>query len=284
MRKKATVCSAFVALFLISVCAMTIFAGAADDDGVSSAQPTADSWPMFHHDLTHTGISGSAAPSTNQTLWKFNTGGQMDSPTVAGGVVYVGSYDHKVYALNASTGAPIWSYETGSVVLSPAAVAEGIVYVGSEDNKVYALNATTGAYIWSYTTGYYVDSALAVSDGVVYAVSEDQKVYALDAHNGALIWNYTTGGMIMMSSPAVAGGKVYVGSLDGKVYALNAKTGAYAWSYTTGDSIISSPAVAGNMVYVGSNDKNVYALNAINRRGRVELHNRRCRVVFSRCC
>ena len=53
----------------------------------------------------------------------------MDSPVVAGDVVYVGSYDHKIYALNASTGASIWSYETGSCVLSPAAVVDGIVYV-----------------------------------------------------------------------------------------------------------------------------------------------------------
>jgi hypothetical protein len=44
---------------------------------------------MFHHDLMHTGNSNSEAPNTNQTLWKFNTGGQVDSPVVAGGVVYV---------------------------------------------------------------------------------------------------------------------------------------------------------------------------------------------------
>ena len=46
-----------------------------------------------------------------------------------------------------------WSYTTGSEVYSSPAVANGVVYVGSDDNNVYALNASTGAKLWSYATG-----------------------------------------------------------------------------------------------------------------------------------
>jgi outer membrane protein assembly factor BamB len=60
------------------------------------------------------------------------------SPAVANGVVYVGSSDDKVYALNASTGALLSSYTTGSSVYSSPAVANGVVYIGSLDKKVYA--------------------------------------------------------------------------------------------------------------------------------------------------
>jgi len=52
--------------------------------------------------------------------------------------VYVGSYDDNVYALNASTGAKLWSYTTGGRVGSSPAVANGVVYIGSLDKKVYA--------------------------------------------------------------------------------------------------------------------------------------------------
>ena len=38
-------------------------------------------------------------------------------------------------------------------VSSSPAVADGKVYVGSYDSKVYCLNAATGAHIWNYTTG-----------------------------------------------------------------------------------------------------------------------------------
>ena len=61
------------------------------------------------------------------------------SPAVANGVVYVGSYDRHVYALNAGTGALLWKYQTGG---SSPAVANGVVYVGWEDG-VYAFGLTS---------------------------------------------------------------------------------------------------------------------------------------------
>jgi hypothetical protein len=107
------------------------------------------------------------------------------SPAVADGKVYVGStvmveyiLKHKVYCLNASTGAHVWNYTTGLFVESSPAVADGKVYVGSNDKKVYALNASTGAHVWSYTTGSVVFSSPAVAGGKVYVGSYDGKVYA----------------------------------------------------------------------------------------------------------
>ena len=182
------------------------------------------------------------------------------SPAVANGVVYVGSDDNTVYALNARTGALLWSYATGLYVQSSPAVANGVVYVGSFDGNVYALNASTGAKLWSYLTGGSVFSSPAVVNGVVY-VGSDYNVYALSASTGAKLWSYTTGSYVG-PSPAVANGVVYIGSLDHKLYALNADTGVPLWSYATGNAVESSPAVANGVVYVGSDDNNVYALNA----------------------
>ena len=48
--------------------------------------------------------------------------------------------DNNVYALDASTGAELWSYTTGSDVDSSPAVAEGVVYVGSNDHNLYAFH------------------------------------------------------------------------------------------------------------------------------------------------
>ena len=74
-----------------------------------------------------------------------------------------------------------WSFSTGNYVYSGPAVAGGTVYVGSDDHKVYALDANIGRLRWSYTTGGPVDSDPAVSGGTVYVGSYDDKVYALDA-------------------------------------------------------------------------------------------------------
>ncbi len=58
------------------------------------------------------------------------------------------------------------------------AVANGIVYVSSQDHKLYALDAITGAILWTYTTGDAIDSSPAVANGMVYVGSFDGKVYA----------------------------------------------------------------------------------------------------------
>jgi outer membrane protein assembly factor BamB len=63
------------------------------------------------------------------------------SPTVASVVVYIGSKDNNVYALNASTGNKIWSYITGNQIESTPSIANGILYIGSNDNKVYAFGS-----------------------------------------------------------------------------------------------------------------------------------------------
>ncbi|NLE07814.1 MAG: PQQ-binding-like beta-propeller repeat protein, partial [Dehalococcoidales bacterium] len=47
--------------------------------------------------------------------------------------------DGALYAVDASTGELRWKYQTGSRVTSSPAVVDGVVYVGSEDGKIYAI-------------------------------------------------------------------------------------------------------------------------------------------------
>jgi outer membrane protein assembly factor BamB len=226
----------------------------------SVAQSGTDWWPMFRHDLQHTGYTTSEAPTTNNTVWIYQTGDVIySSPSVVNGVVFVGSFDYNLYALNAYTGALIWNYTTGDRVTSSPAVWNGVVFIGSRDGNLYALNASTGTKIWNYTTGG-GSSSPSVADGIVYAGSRDYNIYALNATTGALIWKYTTGNVVP-SSPAVVDGTIFVGSFDNNTYALNATTGALIWKYTTGDWVYSSPAVANGMVFFASVDGHIYALN-----------------------
>ena len=225
-------------------------------------------WTQFRADLTHSGSQprettiGANNVASLTAKWAAATGGGVaSSPAVAGGVVYVGSGDAKVYALDAASGVVKWAATTGGGVASSPAVAGGVVYVGSGDGKVYALDAASGVVKWAATTGGGVASSPAVAGGVVYVGSGDAKVYALDAASGVVKWAATTGGGVG-SSPAVAGGVVYVGSGDAKVYALDAASGVVKWAATTGGGVGSSPAVAGGVVYVGSGDAKVYALDA----------------------
>jgi len=83
---------------------------------------------------------------------------------VVNGLIYVGSYDHAIYAFQANTGALAWKYATGGMVhSSPRVASNGLVYVGSDDHSLYALNASTGALVWRFLTGNAVESTPTVA-------------------------------------------------------------------------------------------------------------------------
>ena len=240
---------------------------------------------------------------TGDVIWQYVTSGSVDRDSdlvVGNGMLYVGSFSGQLEAVNAKTGAFVWSHEFPA--RPSAAVAGGVVYV-SAGYDVYALDANTGATIWDYNTGYsYFPSTPVVVNNVIYVGSGEYHVLALNAKTGTLIWTAATDGMVS-SSPAVANGVVYVASqtsyqsgsvialkastgeqiwltgiggasspivANGVVYAgehghgvhaLDAKTGAPLWLYVTGDEVDSSPVVANGVLYVTSEDYNLYAFS-----------------------
>ena len=87
-------------------------------------------WPMFRHDLNHTGLSPYDTSSNDGTLkWKFQTGSYVYSSPAIGsdGTIYVGSEDDYLYALNPD-GTLKWILQAGVYVLSsPAIGSDGTI-------------------------------------------------------------------------------------------------------------------------------------------------------------
>ena len=119
--------------FLGLLFAMGSFASAQRLAPASQPCPTAYvkatiDWPQIAFDPCHTGYNSYEfvlSPSTVGGLtlrWKYTTGDAiLSSPVVVNNVVYVGSFDGKVYAFNARTGAILWTYATGGAIWSSAA-------------------------------------------------------------------------------------------------------------------------------------------------------------------
>jgi nitrite reductase/ring-hydroxylating ferredoxin subunit len=194
--------------------------------------------------------------------WSFPAGGVIkSSPTVVDSVVYVGSGDNNVYAIDAQSGHKKWAFQTGDYVESSPTVANGMVYIGSDDNNVYAIDAQSGHKKWAFQTGMGVFSSPRVVDGIVYVGSDDHNVYAIDAQSGHKKWAFQTGGPVL-SLPVVVAGVVYVGSDDHNVYAIDAQSGHKKWAFQTGKRVFSSPTVVDGVLYAGSDDNNIYAIDA----------------------
>jgi outer membrane protein assembly factor BamB len=249
---------------------------------------------MFRGNPQHAGIYDSVAvPKFTEIKWKFATHGQVySSPALVNGVVYIGSNDHFLYAIDAQTGTQKWKFKTGSRVASSPAVIGGTVYFGSFDSIFYALDAASGQLKWKFQTAgerryigthlhgsepaaepmpdpfdFYLSSP-TIANGLVYFGSGDTNVYALDAATGSLKWKFKTGDVVH-ASPAVADGAVFIGSWDSYFYALDATTGQEKWKFKTGEDpqihnqvgIQGSAIVADGIVYFGCRDSNFYALD-----------------------
>lgn len=213
--------------------------------------------------LAARGALGNSVP-TRVPVWTFATDAAVCcTPTVAGGIVYIGNGNGLVYALQAGDGMLHWQQRIGTgpaSIFSRPAVVGDTVYVGSPGG-LCALDRATGQLRWTYAAASYVLSGITAADGILYFGSKNRNVYAVDAATGLRRWHFPTGADVQ-STPAVADGTVYVGSSDAYVYALDAASGEQKWRFPTGEFVHSSPVVAGGVVYIGSGDQSVYALDA----------------------
>jgi outer membrane protein assembly factor BamB len=197
---------------------------------------------------------------------------------LAGGLLYVESFDGRVSALDAHTGALRWSSAVGGVVMTTPIVARGIVIVGTGTSHVLlespqrvvwgrlggdaiiALDAQNGRVIWSHrTVGENMPSPALVringSDVVVFANGDDH-VYALALSDGHTIWKRAVDGIASMSSAALDRGAVFV-IVGGTAYsrhgdnvlAVDPKNGRILWRAPHGNADC-SPTVAYGRVFV----------------------------------
>ena len=249
----------------------------------------------FHGNIARTGIYDSPGPKQLKGVkWAFKTGGPvLSSPAISAGVVFFGSGDGNVYAVDQETGKQKWSFKTTEPVSSSPAVADGLIYFTSYEGIFYALDAETGAVKWRFANEQerrfqakgihgtlpndqtipdpydFFTSSPAVFNGRVYFGSGDGNIYALDAHSGVLVWKFATNDVVH-ASPAIANNTVYIGSWDSYFYALDAETGQEKWRYKAGEDPVahnqvgfqSSAAVVDGTVYVGCRDGHVYAFDA----------------------
>ncbi|MFH2034830.1 MAG: PQQ-binding-like beta-propeller repeat protein, partial [Candidatus Zixiibacteriota bacterium] len=104
---------------------------------------------------------------------------------------------------------------------SKSVSAAEVIYIGSDGDKLHAVNAGTGAMVWTYTTqGDIRNGAVLSANGYLYFGSADDSLYCIK-NDGTRRWAYKTGGDLYTSNPAMGlDGAVYIGSYDNKLYAV----------------------------------------------------------------
>ncbi len=253
--------------------------------------PRAEDWHTFMHDLGFSGVSPdkSITPPL-ELLWKFKTGGPLHaSPVIANGILYIGSTDGKLYALDAKQWGIRWVFDAGDAIRYAATVLGNRVYFSARNNKVYALDAKTGEKLWEFKSKSWMDAPPIVSDNKVYMGAFPSKIYLLNARTGTLeamrertvriqgieygcakgvfrpifpehnadVWRGRTNGS--ESYPVTANGVVYIGARNGKLHAFDAGSKSETWTYQLGSFVDAAPAISDGILYAASGDGNVYA-------------------------
>lgn len=181
------------------------------------------------------------------------------TPAVADGKAVFGGCDEIIHVVSVVNGKEVIGIETGSYIAGSPALAGKIAYTGNYGAELLAVDITTGATLWSYESdGAEFFSSPAVGENQVVIGARDGRLHCVRRDDGKLLWTFETRGNVD-SSPVICDGKVVVGSDDGRLYVVRLSDGKELWSYEIGEALTGSPAVAGGMVVIGSEDGYVYA-------------------------
>ena len=132
-------------------------------------------------------------------------------PILSAHTVLVATTLDEVRCLDRVSGRVLWSYWCGGPIRYAPAVAEGVVYVGSDDGKIRAINGSNGTLRWETRIGpdepwiigngrlippHPIRTGLLVSDGIIYATAglfplEGTYLVALRVQDGSLVWRRT---------------------------------------------------------------------------------------------
>lgn len=175
-------------------------------------------------------------------------------------MVFVGSSDRFVYAIDAATGGLVWRYETGDSVQAGPTYEDGVIHIGSRDNTLYSLVADTGQLRWNYTAtddpditpvSISIKQTAAVTENRVFFGSTNTYFYALNRFDGTHQWSRETEQSIN-SAPALWNDTVYFASMLGTLYAMETKTGEIRWTSDRLHSPVHAhPSVNDGTLYIG---------------------------------
>lgn len=165
------------------------------------------------------------------------------TPVIAGGRLFAADAQATLTALNASTGARLWSFDSepardrsGGGSGGGAAVAGDRVFFATGYGQVVALDVERGREIWRFQLSAPARSGPAIAGGRVFVTTVDNQTFALDAASGRRLWSHTgiaeSAGFVGSGSPAIEGGTVLVGYSSGEIFALRAESGRVLWSDT----------------------------------------------------
>lgn len=267
-----------------------------------------DSVPVIHDGIIYIGSFKGGVyainPKTGKQIWKYQTGkdsprdnaiytsgksfeemlgvaldaslkknkGRREikaTPVIEDGIVYVGSRDHRFYALDAKSGKLIWVTDIGHQVFEKAIVTEQHIIVhgyivGPGDEALFVLDRKNGKIKWT-TQGTGSVTPPVFNKNIIFYKNEPKNdderdlaftVNAAEVDTGNLLWSITLKGH-RPSSPVISQNTMFVTTFEGwdrvpHLYAVDIKNGSVVWGFKAGNRaflVSQPPTVGGSSLY-----------------------------------
>jgi outer membrane protein assembly factor BamB len=177
-------------------------------------------------------------------------------------------------ALDANTGAKVWTQNVDAPIHGAPTVAGNRVYVVDVDSQLFAFDATTGAQDWTYRgigepAHVMRASSPAVSGNTVVAPFASGQLVALSALNGQAVWEETLSRTSRTSAlsevrdiagrPVISRAMVYGVSHSGVLSATDLRSGQPKWQLPVVG--VNAPLPVGDVVYVVSKSGELITVN-----------------------
>ena len=222
---------------------------------------------------------------TVKTVWKTSIGDGAQGlsfnlrPNVQDDVLYLASSNGSVRALNASTGANIWTVNTGVILSAGPSASSQQVIVAGNNGDVIALEAKTGTELWRTKVSGEVIAAPGVGIEQVAVRAANGTLHVLSANSGTELWfdeqEVPTLSLRGASTPLIVSGVVITGTDAGKLISFSVVDGAVIWERLLGLPRGSTELerlidIDGN---IGINETNLFAVGFNTRLAKIDARN-----------
>jgi outer membrane protein assembly factor BamB len=207
-------------------------------------------WRVPLHNEFHAGRSAPDNPTFNH---------RAATPLVQPGVIYAGSSDGGVYAIEADRGGKLWRHDAGAPVFSGIGLRDAdTLMFGTMDGSAVLLDRRTRTEILRVKTGGGVVTTPVIAAGRLIVGSRDYQLYAFNLADGSIAWKFSYWFSWIESTPALHDGLLYVGGSDyARVTAIDPATGRARWGTIVGGMDWGTPLVTDRHVFTGTVNQNM---------------------------
>jgi outer membrane protein assembly factor BamB len=210
------------------------------------------------YSASRSGLVKALNPLTGAEIWRqdlsdqpvFNRFEESDKALLSGGIasgygmVFIGSENAVLFALNEKTGEVIWQVETDGEVIASPVVDEGLVVVHTASGSLISFEVQSGEQRWIQSaelpslTLRGNNSPITTNGAAIYGRS-DGKLAAVFLANGRLIWEVDVAKpkgandldrLVDVNGQAVSRGTdVYTSAYNGELMSIELRSGKVLW-------------------------------------------------------